>query len=220
MLRNTPDGARSRRARRPSMASREAVLGLDTLERKLSVTLALIALGFGIFFFVQWVTNAKIVKTAAPLVHHACAHGYHFVASSGLCQQSSYNRGAWLLQFIVVVVLGLAILYTAWRKKRAGVATFALLLGLFLGVAGLGVVFFFFGAWLMLRAYRLQKYGDATWKGSNRVAREMAEARRSGRAARGGTTTATSTEVVAPPRTAAPPPPSKRYTPKKQSRRR
>ncbi len=203
------------------MASREAVLGLDTLERKLSVTLALIALGFGIFFFVQWATNAKIVKSAKPLAHNACTSGYHYVVSSGLCQQSSYDRGAWLLQFIVVVVLGLAILYTAWRKKRAGVATFALLLGLFLGVAGLGVVFFFFGAWLMLRAYRLQKYGDATWKGSNRVAREMAEARRSGRAPRPTAAPASSTAVApAPPRAATPPPPSKRYTPKKQSRRR
>ena len=200
------------------MAPREAILGLDDLERKLSVTLALIALGFGIFFVVQWATNATIVKTAKPLAHHACPTGYHYLASSALCQQISHNRGAWLLQCIVVVVLGLAILYTAWRKKRAGVATFALLLGLFLGVAGLGVVFFFFGAWLMLRAYRLQKYGDATWKGSNRVAREMAQARRSGGAPRPATVDASST--AAPPRAAAPPAPSKRYTPKKQPRRR
>lgn len=205
------------------MASREAVLGLDTLERKLSVTLGLIAAGFGIFFLVQWLRNATIVKTAKPLAKNACASGYHFVASSSLCQQTYHDKGEWLLQFIVVLVIGLAILYTAWRAKRAGVATFSLLLGLYLGIFGLGVVFFFFGAWLMLRAYRLQRYGDATWRGSNKVAREMAEARRAGREYRpvAGAVPATASEAVAaPPRSATPPPPSKRYTPKKTQRRR
>jgi hypothetical protein len=204
------------------MASREAILGLDTLERKLSVTLALIAVGFGIFFSAQWLRNAPIVKTAKPLAHAACTAGYHYVASSSLCSQTTHDKGEWLLQFLVVMIVGLAILYTAWRKKRAGVSTFSLLLGLYLGIFGLGIVFFFFGAWLMLRAYRLQKYGDATWKGSNRVAKEMAEARRAGRDYRPAAAAdgATADPAPAPPRTSTPPVASKRYTPKKQSRRR
>jgi hypothetical protein len=203
------------------MATREAVLGLDDFEYKLSMTLGGIAIVLGLFFFAQWVRNATIVKTAKPLAHSACVSGYHYIASSSLCQQTLHDKGEWLLQFSVVLVVGLALFYTAWRRKRAGVATFSLLIGLYLGIFGLGVVFFFYGAWLMLRAYRLQRYGDATWKGSNRIAKEMAAARRAGTDYRpaladGDTTVA----PVSAPRTATPPPPSKRYTPKKQSRRR
>jgi hypothetical protein len=120
-------------------------------------------------------------------------------------------------------------LFFALRRKRAGVATFAVFLGLGLGL-GSGLVFFFVGAWLIMRAYRLQKYGTPTMMGSNRVAREMAQARKEGRepdietyTGSTGTSTSstsrTSSSKKTPPKSATPEA-SKRYTPKKPAPKR
>jgi len=73
------------------------------------------------------------------------------------------------------------------------------------------------GAWLIVRAYRLQKYGDASFFGSNRVAKEEGQAKRANRAAKGAET---SESTASPSKSAAPPTASKRYTPKKPPRRR
>jgi hypothetical protein len=104
----------------------------------------------------------------------------------------------------------------------------AVFLGLGLGL-GSGLVFFFLGAWLIIRAYRLQKYGTPSMLTSNRVAREMATARKEGRepdieAITGNPTTLTK-GVTKPSSTSAPaklptPEASKRYTPKKPPRKR
>ena len=67
-----------------------------------------------------------------------------------------------------------------FAASAPGSACFAIFLGLGLGL-GAGAVFFFLGAWLIIRAYRLQKYGVAGMVASNQVAREMSLARREGR---------------------------------------
>ena len=69
------------------------------------------------------------------------------------------TRTEWEVKFFFIVLVAACILYFALRRKRAGVATFAVFLGLGLGL-GSGLVFFFMGAWLIMRAYRLQKYGS------------------------------------------------------------
>jgi hypothetical protein len=89
-------------------------------------------------------------------------------------------------------------------------------LGLGLGVST-GLVFFLLGAWLIVRAYRLQKYGDASFFGSNRVAKETGQAKRAERATRSA---AKGEAAPAITKSAAPPTASKRYTPKKPQRRR
>jgi hypothetical protein len=94
------------------------------------------------------------------------------------------------------------------------VACFSVFLGIGLGIAG--VVFVFMGAWLIVRAFRLQRYGEASWSGSNRAAKELAQARREGREQ---TPKSTSTPANSPGPT-APPSASKRYTPKQKPRKR
>lgn len=199
------------------MAPRSVVMGMDQVERKVSfvgggiaIVLALIIpLGIG----------KKVTVTAKPSATNSCATGYHLV--SKLCEHvRSVQLSDWLPQFLICLVVGACLIFFTWRRKRAGVAFSSFLLGLAIGTAGMA--FLFLGGWLLIRALRLQKYGDATFSGSSRQAREMSQARRQGRtanpsktkSARGAKGTST------PSTTPKAPQPSKRYTPKQRSRRR
>jgi hypothetical protein len=211
----SPLTSRLRRARRPSLAPREAVLGLDSFERKISLVGAGTALIFALATVVEWTKNAATIVTQAPSKTNTCPNGYHLVKS--LCDKVTHtSRGQWEVRFLFISIVALCILYFALRRKRAGVACFSIFLGLGLGVST-GLVFFFLGAWLIVRAYRLQKYGVASFFGSNRVAKEIGQTKRADRAARAaskGESTPATTKTTAAPTA------SKRYTPKKPPRRR
>ena len=189
-------------------------MGLDSLERGISFFGGVIALISGAFFIPHLLKNTTITVTAKHVKGKSCAAGYKLVAS--LCEKSQITHPSyWWPQFLLIVAAGLVILLFAWLRRRVGVIVAGLLLGLASGTAG--VVFLFLAGWLGLRAWRLQKYGDATFSGSSRRAREMGQARTQGREpsakkVRGakGSTATTSAPV---------PSPSKRYTPKKPTRR-
>ena len=112
----------------------------------------------------------------------------------------------------------------AYRRKRAGVVTCALLLGLSMGTTGF--IFLLLGGWLVVRAFRLQKFGDATFKGSNARAREMAQAKKEGRVLESSGSSASDSSSKSGSKSAkastkpSTPAPSKRYTPKQQPRKR
>ena len=111
------------------------------------------------------------------------------------------------------MVLGGAIFAFSYFRKRPGVIVGSFLLGLATGTAG--IFFLALGAWLSVRAFRLQKYGDPPFRGSNIKARERAQERRANRGVR--TKASKSTTTASTSRTT--PAPSKRYTPKKTNRR-
>jgi hypothetical protein len=191
------------------------VLGLDSFERKISLVGAGTALIFALATVVEWARNAPTVTTQAPSKTNTCAKGYHLVKT--LCQEVTHtSRSEWEVRFLFITVVALCILFFALRRKRAGVACFSIFLGLGLGVST-GLVFFLLGAWLIVRAYRLQKYGDASFFGSNRVAKETGQAKRANRASRAS---AKGEPAPAASKPIAPPSASKRYTPKKPPRRR
>jgi hypothetical protein len=106
--------------------------------------------------------------------------------------------------FIVMMV------YFVWKKRRSPVSFFALFLGLAFSSSGFSsaaLPYLFFGGWLVLRAWRLNKYGDATFAGVNKIAKERALAKREGRLVEGPKT------ANAPAATRRPPEANKRYTP-------
>ncbi len=122
------------------------------------------------------------------------------------------------LNAALVAILGLTVVFFAWRSKRTGVIFGCALLFLVLGI-GMGAVFLFSGGYLMIRALRLQRYGDASFSGSSKIARERAKARKEGRdPSTINATTIDATATTERPRPA--PAASSRYTPKKQQRRR
>ena len=206
---------RRRRAKRPSMVPRSVVLGIDKIERSISLIAGGIALVLALVISPHLFKNTVVTDTLKPTHLHRCTAGYHLLAE--VCTRTRLTHPSdWVPQFLEILIVGLAIVGFAWWRKRAGVAAAALFLGLALGTVGLP--FLFLGGWLIIRALRLQKYGDATFKGSSERAREQAKTRRSARGARGKATKSVTTSDGA--RSAAPPAPSKRYTPKQTPRKR
>jgi hypothetical protein len=130
---------------------------------------------------------------------------------------------AWLLMAAILVfcVIGFVALY---KRKRTLVTFTLFLIGfgftLFIGIAGFA--FILLGGWLMLRAWRVNKYGSTNAKV---VAREAAAGRKASRESResGGkrgsreSTRATRTTTSSGER--RPPTANKRYTPKAPPRK-
>jgi hypothetical protein len=207
---------KSRNGRRPSVAPREVVLGLDSLERGISLFAAGIAFILAAVNAVAWARNSPIQTYVKYPTGKKCPKAYP-KRDLALCEHILRNaKGYWELHFFGILVIALCILFFALRRKRAGVSCFAVFLGLFLGL-GAGLVFLFLGVWLIVRAYRLQKYGVAGMLSSNRVAKEMGDAKREGRSPKVVTESDGAAATVKP---AAPPSASKRYTPKKPPRKR
>ncbi len=188
-------------------------MGINELERKASFVAAGLALLLAAVLSPHLFKNTTVTDKLNPSKSHACTVGYHLVGS--VCEKVTVTTPSdWIVQFLEILVVGAFILYFAWRRKRAGVAVASLLLGLALGTVGIG--FLFFGGWLIVRALRLQKYGEASFFASSRKAREIGQARkaeRKGSSKVRGAKVTTTTKVVAPA-------PSKRYTPKKSTGRR
>lgn len=203
---------------RASEVPREVVLGMDEIERKVSFAAGGIALILAVFLVPHLLHNTYVIDTAKLNVLHKCQSGYHLV--SGACQRTRLTHpSAWIPQFAEIIIFGAALVLFAKRAKRSGVAVCALFLGLALGTIGLP--FLFLGGWLIIRAFRLQKYGDATFSGANRRAREKAKAKREGRVidSKGTTRSGTRRSSKSPIKMTGPAP-SKRYTPKQNPRKR
>lgn len=208
--------SRFRRPRRQSLAPREVVLGLDTLERRISLAGACLGLVIALVTAVQWARNLPVITTTPHLKGKACPSSFKKHVGK-LCEHVLYNtRSEWEVKFFFILVVALCLLYFSLRRKRAGVACFAIFLGLGLGL-GTGLIFFLLGVWLIVRAYRLQKYGVPGIVGSNRVARERGTAKREGRSARPSRSERAESSAVA---AKSAPSASKRYTPKKPPRKR
>lgn len=208
-----PDSAETspqRRPRRSSAVPRSVILGIDTLEQKVAYVGAFVAAALAAIIVPHLLKNTLVTDTAKLTAAKTCPTHYHLVHN--VCQYTHLTHPAdWLPQFLEIIILGAAVAFFAYRRKRAGVAVAALIMGLALGVAGLP--FLLIGGWLVVRAFRLQKYGDASFSGSSKRAREMSQARKAARATR---TTAPATDGSSRNL----PAPSKRYTPKQRPRRR
>ena len=197
------------------MVPRAVVMGIDKTERAISLIAGGIAMVLALLLSPHLFKDTYVLDTLKPSRLRTCTTGYHFISKSLLCERHRLTHPSdWLPQFLEILIIGLAILAFAWWRKRAGVAASSLFLGLALGTVGLP--FLFLGGWLVIRALRLQKYGDASFRGSSLQAREQAKAKREGRRSPQSKTTASTAQT----KTAIPPSPSKRYTPKQSSRKR
>ena len=193
-------------------ASREVIFGIDALERRWSFGIGGIGLMLTtIFLFVQQYgyTRTDPKKGICPpgfdLVKKVCEHKYPLVFQD------------YMGQFFMVMAGALIIIFFAWRKKRVGIIVAAFMMGL--ALSNVGLPFLFLGGWLGIRAFRLQKYGDPTFVGSNQQSRLRAQERAANR--RNGVSTSRSKKGDDSPLTSRPKPEAnKRYTPKQTGRRR
>lgn len=181
----------------PEDQRRAAMNSLDPLEVKWSsaglILSALVAIGVAVYLASAHATtkNGKATVTVAP---------------------DAYLIGGVVLAFCVIGFIALR------ARKRTIVAFSFFVIGLALTLVllplGLGLVVL--GGWLMLRAFRINKYGTPN---SKAVAREAAASRSSKgreRATTGKTTAKKASKATATPRG---PSANKRYTPKSPPRK-
>jgi hypothetical protein len=115
---------------------------------------------------------------------------------------------------LVLCVIGFVAL---WKRKRTLLAFVLFLIGFALTqfIQLFGFAYIFFGGFLLLRAWRLNKYGTT----DSKVIRREAAARPRGRQRKEATTTTSKTKTASAPGTRKPPTASKRYTPKAPQRK-
>lgn len=191
---------------------------MDDVERKISLFAVGIAMVVSIIYAIAWIRKSPVITKQAFVKGKACPSAFNTHVGAYCEHILRQTDSFWATHFLLVFVVGLIILYFALRRKRAGVACFACFLGV--GLQLVGIVFLFLGVWLIVRAFRLQRYGEASWSGSNKAAREMAQAKKEGRAPKSNARSKSTVEPPPPPGPVAPPSASKRYTPKQKPRKR
>jgi hypothetical protein len=132
--------------------------------------------------------------------------------------ETIYHPSDFIIQFCVLLAVGGVLLFAVWRSKRSLAIFTSLFIGLGSFFVGVPVVFLIgtaFAVWLLVRSWRLQRFGTTDGKEIRKeaVARNEAkrEARRAAKEGRDVTPAATGRTTVEP---------SKRYTPKAKPRRR
>jgi hypothetical protein len=137
-------------------------------------------------------------------------------AGIGIYGASASKHAATQRTFVVAAIEvslgGLFLLFFRWKKRRVGLVVVGLMMALALGGLGAGLPFLAFAGWLMLRAWRLQRFGTAGYGDTVTASRAEAKARREGKAATASNRDESATRAI--------PQASKRYTPKQADVRR
>jgi len=160
----------------------------------------------------KWVLGAFVVATVGGLAIPA-----YFIAENKVTKAGKNSIAvapdAKLLGGVILILCVVGFL-ALWKRKRTLVAFSLFLVGfaftLFIGL--IGFAFILLGGWLMLRAWRINKYGTTNSKTIAREAANRPRGRQRKEAAR-------SASKAAGPGTRKPPTASKRYTPKSPPRK-
>ena len=204
---------------------RARITQIDPMERKVGLGASALAGVFALVYTIPYMVAKISVATTVKPVHKTCTHGYHYIASTNTCN-GVYPASHYTFPLILWLVFAVAIFVTVRIGRRAPMAFAIVLTGLAFGTVIIMLPYVVCGAWLLLRAYRTQKYGAPTAKAP--VEGYVKPPPRSGRgasrtASAGGTrnTTRRRRGNEPEPEQAArrPPTASKRYTPKSAPKR-
>lgn len=228
--------ASSSGASRTEMTDNEkavAIRQVDQLERRVGYLGAVLGIGIGLAAFLPFIVNPKkkFTSTITRSGKH-CLAPFHAIAHNQCSGLITASRSHWVTELAIVVVFA-AFLVVATRYGRRSLVAFALL---FMGLALLdtsiiALLYVGAGGWLLVRAYRVQKYGTTNAKEVAAIAAKQREERKAGRApsekssARSSTGSAKSGKnskgkKATPPDTKPRPEANKRYTPKTPPRKR
>jgi hypothetical protein len=187
---------------------------LDDTERKFGFGAAILAVAIAVLFIpsllhdTKQTYTAKVVKGVCPPFYPPPVHG--------TCTRIVVQHPSdFVLRFILLMVLGLLLLAAVWASKRTLVMFMSFLTGLAAGT--LGLLLIFYGGWLVLRSWRVQRYGTTNSKEIRTISTERAAERSAGRRE---AKKAKGTTQVPPSPGKSPVTPSKRYTPRAKPRRR
>jgi len=205
---------------------RTRITQIDDTERKIGLAAAILAAIFALIYTVPYMVSKIAVATTIKPVHKTCADHLTYVANGkgpATCN-GVYPASHYVFPLVIWLVFALAIYVTVRIGRRAPVAFAIVLTGLAFGTPIIILPFVLAGGWLLLRAWRTQRYGSPTAK-----APIDGYVRPGPRAGRGtgsvGSRTGTGTtngprrsgrrgQLPTPDITRVPPTPNKRYTPK------
>jgi hypothetical protein len=168
----------------------------------------------------KWAKGGLILATAIGIgitLYYSAAHRTRTVT---IVKHGKKIKGtvpisaSWLILGVIVLAF-CALGFFALRKRKRSLLVFALFVTGFsftLLFPPLGFALIALGGWLLLRAYRIQKYGTANAK----MAAQEARARRPRRERKQATS---STSTASKPAAYKPPTANKRYTPKAAPRK-
>jgi hypothetical protein len=178
----------------PQSERKAAMTGLDRIETK-------------------WALGGLILAAVAGIAIPA----YYIIANPMTKQDGKYvavSPDAGLLGGVILLFTALGFL-ALWKRRRTLVAFALFVIGLAFTVfiLPIGFAFIVLGGWLMLRAWRISKYGTTDSKVIRRVAATQPRGKARKEAAKAPSKTASGEATRRPPTA------SKRYTPKAPARK-
>jgi hypothetical protein len=196
---------------------RARIVGIDPTERKVGIGASILAVALAIYANVPLMVSKTVVPTTVVPKGKSCGRvigitDLHYVAKTKACD-GIYPSSHYILPLIVSLVFAIAIYVTVRIRRRSPLAFTLVMTGLAFSSLLILVPYGAAGGWIMLRAWRTQKYGAPNAKfamtgwvppaprGSARRAKSTAPRGRRGKAADA-------------PTTRKPPSANKRYTPK------
>jgi hypothetical protein len=140
---------------------RARITQIDPMERKVGLAAAALAAVFALVYTIPYMVSKISVATTVKPVHDTCIDKYHYVASTNTCN-TVYPASHYTFPLVLWLVFAIAIYVTVRIGRRAPMAFAIVLTGLAFGTVIIMLPFVVGGAWLLLRAYRTQKYGAPT----------------------------------------------------------
>lgn len=197
---------------------RAHITRIDPTERKIGIAASVLGVALAIYANVPFMIHkVKVPMTVKP-VGKTCPNALTYTVHAGKATCNGiYPANHYLLGLVVALVLAIAIYVTVRIRRRAPLAFTIIMTGLAFGQLLILVPFGVAGGWIMLRAWRTQKYGAPTAKvkvegwtpppprGTTRRATSSGPGRGSTRRRKGADTASSGRK---------PPSQNKRYTPK------
>lgn len=197
---------------------------IDSTERKVGLAAAVLATLFALVYSVPYMVSKIVVATTVKPVHKTCATHLTYTVNAGKAATCNgvLSPSHYTFQLVIWLVFAAAILVTVRIRRRSPLAFAMVLTGLAFGTLILILPFLVGGGWLLLRAWRTQKYGSptATTPVEGYVRPNPGASRRAGGTTAGSGTVRNSTrrqrrgQPEEPEAVRLPPSQSKRYTPK------
>ncbi len=149
---------------------RNLVNQIDPTERKIGYVASALAIVLTLVANIPYMVRRVSVATTTKPSGHSCANHYTYTTHSGGAATCNtiYSTSHYVWGLVVLLVFSVAIFVTVRIGRRAPLAFTLVLTGLAIGsvIANTIIVlpFIFAGGWLLLRAWRSQKYGSPSAK--------------------------------------------------------
>jgi flagellar biogenesis protein FliO len=149
---------------------RNLVNQIDPTERKIGYIASGLAVVLTLVSTIPYMVRRVSVATTTKPSGHTCANHYTYTTHSGSAATCNtvYPTSHYAFSLILLLVFSAAIFVTVRIGRRAPLAFTLVLTGLAIGsvIANTIIVlpFIFAGGWLLLRAWRSQKYGSPSAK--------------------------------------------------------